>query len=271
MLSFKPVQAHPPTYGCIKLPRSLRNLCQGRKRQKKHKRFGPNFPADVPDPYARIPRGFKRFLPIAGAAGRHGYWCGTSLTRRALGNLCPEKDCVNFHPETNYHSWFLAPRRKLQKNGVSCRKMHFPAEKDIFIQKNALSCRKMPFPAETCTFLQKNAVFGWAQGKKLQEIAGGFLGSRVKNATRLSQETFWSLLRVDLPWNCQRLLSGRFSGNAKGCRKSIGHKVPWKIAMLLYLPATSRPLRKNQSYLLLTSRPSVWQLAFWILISLGFN
>ena len=67
------------------------------------------------------------------------------------------------------------------EDAFSYRKRHFPTEKCTFLQK-------MPFPAEKCTFLQKNAVFGWAEGRKLQEIAGGFLSSRVKNATQLSQE-----------------------------------------------------------------------------------
>ena len=33
----------------------------------------------------------------------------------------------------------------LQKNAISYRKMHFPAEKCMFLQKHALSCRKMQF------------------------------------------------------------------------------------------------------------------------------
>ena len=44
----------------------------------------------------------------------------------------------------------------------------------------------MTFPAETCTFLQKNAVSGGTS----QEIAGGFQGSRVKNAGQLSQDHY---------------------------------------------------------------------------------
>ena len=59
-----------------------------------------------------------------------------------------------------------------EKNVFSYRKMQFPTE-------NALSCRKMHFHAEKCKFLQKNAVFG----RKPQEIAGGLQGSRIKNAT----------------------------------------------------------------------------------------
>ena len=46
----------------------------------------------------------------------------------------------------------------------------------------------MHFPTKKkATFSYKNLVFGGAQGKKLQEIAGGFQGSRIKNATQLSQ------------------------------------------------------------------------------------
>ena len=83
------------------------------------------------------------------------------------------------HPDlsstTNYHSWFLTPKSELQKNGV-------------FLQKNGFSCRKMHFPAEKYTFLQKNAVFWGAHGRKPQESARGFQGSRIKNASQLSQE-----------------------------------------------------------------------------------
>ena len=70
----------------------------------------------------------------------------------------------------------------------------FPAEKCI-------SCRKMGFPAEKCSFLQKIYVFlprhayfpaekcgfGGAHRKKPQETAGGFQGSRIKNASQLAQ------------------------------------------------------------------------------------
>ena len=31
----------------------------GKKKQHKHKLFWPGFPADIPDPYARMPRGQK--------------------------------------------------------------------------------------------------------------------------------------------------------------------------------------------------------------------
>ena len=46
----------------------------------------------------------------------------------------------------------------------------------------------MHFPAEKCTFLQESAVSGGAHGRKPQEIAGGLQGSRIKNASQLSQE-----------------------------------------------------------------------------------
>ena len=77
----------------------------------------------------------------------------------------------------------------MQKNRFSGRKMHFPTEKCTFLlQKFALSCRNVHFPAEKRTFLQKNAVFRGAHGRKPQEIAGGLQGSRIKNASQLSQE-----------------------------------------------------------------------------------
>ena len=66
--------------------------------------------------------------------------------------------------------------------------MGFSYRKCIFLQKNALSCRKMHFPAEKCPFLQKNADFCGAHGRKPQEITGGFQSSRIKNASQLSQE-----------------------------------------------------------------------------------
>ena len=52
--------------------------------------------------------------------------------------------------------------------------MHFPAEKCLFMQK-------MHFPAEKWGFRG-------AHGRKPQEIAGGFQGSRIKNASQLSQD-----------------------------------------------------------------------------------
>ena len=55
------------------------------------------------------------------------------------------------------------------------------------LQKNGLSCKKMHFPTEKCTFLQKCGFRG-AHGRKLQEIAGGLQCSRIKNASQLSQD-----------------------------------------------------------------------------------
>ena len=69
------------------------------------------------------------------------------------------------------------------------QKKHFPTEKCTLLQKNAVSCSKKK---HTLSCRKKYAVFGWAQGRNLQEIAGGFQGSRIKNATQLSQE-LWTL------------------------------------------------------------------------------
>ena len=75
----------------------------------------------------------------------------------------------------------LNPPKQTAKKGFSCRKMHFPTENCFF-------------PAEKCIFLQKNALsrrkmrLSGAHGRKLQEIAGGFQGSRIKNASQLSKD-----------------------------------------------------------------------------------
>ena len=51
-------------------------LYQGRKNNI-NINFWSEFPADIPDPYARMP-GVKEFLPITGAAGKPTFWCGHS-------------------------------------------------------------------------------------------------------------------------------------------------------------------------------------------------
>ena len=89
------------------------------------------------------------------------FWCEADAS-----SLWQAVATANNHPKTNYHSWFLTPQSKLQKNEFSCRKqalshrkVHFPAEKCTFLHKNALSCKK-------------NAVFeGYIAGncRKLQE------------------------------------------------------------------------------------------------------
>ena len=62
------------------------------------------------------------------------------------------------------------------------KKVHFPDEKCIFLQrKNALSCRRKN------TFLQKKSGFD-RHCREPQEIARGFQGSRIKNASQLSQD-----------------------------------------------------------------------------------
>ena len=91
----------------------------------------------------------------------------------------------SFHAETNYHWWFLTLQSELQKNWFSCRKMHFPAEKNCtFLQKNALSRRKRHFPAE------KWAFCGWHVARNRRKLAGGLQGSRVKSASQVSQDDF---------------------------------------------------------------------------------
>ena len=89
----------------------------------------------------------------------------------------------------------LNPPEPTAENRLSCRKMHFPAEKWAFLQK-------MQFPAERCLFLQKNAVpcrKMRLSGGASQETAGGLQGSRIKNASQLSQDSrhIWGLV-----WGC---------------------------------------------------------------------
>ena len=53
----------------------------------------------------------------------------------------------------------------------------------------------------------------------------------------------------------------------------MGEKVPWKTWMLIRLPVTSQPCifpQKDAAYLPVTSRPPIWQLAFWSLSPLNF-
>ena len=58
------------------------------------------------------------------------------------------------HPRTNHNSWFLAPQTKLQKNGVSCRKMLQKHALSV-LQNNALSCTKIHFLTEKCGVWEK--------------------------------------------------------------------------------------------------------------------
>ena len=67
----------------------------------------------------------------------------------------------------------------------------------VFLQKDAVSCRKMRAVAwKECTFLHKNAFSGGAHGRKPQEIAGGFKGSRIKNASQLSHDKLLSATKL---------------------------------------------------------------------------
>ena len=111
------------------------------------------------------------------------------------------------------------------KNAFSCRKI-----------KNALSCRKNPLSSTKCTFLQKNEVLWGAHGRKPQEIAGGFQGSRIKNASQLSLEKEHSMDRC----RCRSELSERF-----GSRWST--RISGEIRMDQWLPClVFREIRMDQ-------------------------
>ena len=73
-----------------------------KKKQHKHKLFGPDFPRTFLTLTPGCP-GVKKFLPATGAAGKRTFWCGrprfsarTSMTRRVVEKLCTEKVCVDF-------------------------------------------------------------------------------------------------------------------------------------------------------------------------------
>ena len=79
----------------------------GKKKQHKHKLFGPDFPRTFPTLTPGRP-GVKKFLPITGAAEKRTFWCGrprfsarTSMTRRVFEKLCTKKVCVDFLAPNN--------------------------------------------------------------------------------------------------------------------------------------------------------------------------
>ena len=78
------------------------NLFQGRKKQHKHKLFGPDFLRTFLTVTPGYP-GVKKFLPTTGAAGKRTFWYGrprfsarTSMTRRVVEKLRTKKVCVDF-------------------------------------------------------------------------------------------------------------------------------------------------------------------------------
>ena len=79
-----------------------RALDSGKKKQHKHKLFGPDFPRTFLTLAPGCPR-VKKFLPTTGAAGKRTFWCGrprfsarSSMTRRVVEKLCTKKVCVDF-------------------------------------------------------------------------------------------------------------------------------------------------------------------------------
>ena len=84
------------------LTRSRPHLHSGKKKQHKHKLFGPDFPRTFLTLTPERPW-VKKFLPITGAAEKRTFWCGrprfsarTSMTRRVLEKLCTKKVCIDF-------------------------------------------------------------------------------------------------------------------------------------------------------------------------------
>ena len=100
--------------GIIRPPAQKYYLRQGRKKQHKHKLFGPDFPRT----FLTLTPGrpwVKKFLPTTGAAEKRTFWCGcprflarTSMTRRVFEKLCTKKVCIDF----------LAPITQKKSGGV---------------------------------------------------------------------------------------------------------------------------------------------------------
>ena len=100
---------------------------QGRKKQHKHKLFGPDFPWTFLTLTPGCP-GVKKFLPATGAAGKRTFWYGrprfsawTSMTRRVVQKLCTKKVCVDSLALTLCVSALISP--KLTLTLFSCEQM----------------------------------------------------------------------------------------------------------------------------------------------------
>ena len=96
----------PPTHFYRALRKSsvswVAKFKSGKKKQHKHKLFGPDFPRTFLTPAPGRPW-VKKFLPITGAAEKRTFWCGrprflarTSMTRRVFEKLCTKEVCGDF-------------------------------------------------------------------------------------------------------------------------------------------------------------------------------
>ena len=136
-----------------------------------------------------VPRSIADLASFSGKKQTYRQWMGGGVKNRSAGEMwsAPLK-CLAWCggatvcPLSKPPFMSLNPQSQLQKNGCSCRTMHFPTEKSNFLQKHASPAENAHFPAETCGFLG-------AHDRKLQEIAGGgFQGLRSKNASQQSQK-----------------------------------------------------------------------------------
>ena len=82
----------------------------GKKKQHKHKLFGPDFPRTFLTLTPGRP-GVKKFLPTTRAAGNRTFWCGrprfsarTSMTRRVVKNFVQRKFALIFQELPSYGS-----------------------------------------------------------------------------------------------------------------------------------------------------------------------
>ena len=108
--------------------------------------------------------------------------------------MSPEVRCEPRRPHPPMSSRNELPLMILNPPEQTAKKMDFPKERCIFLQKNAFSDSKMHFHAENAFhaekmhFLAEKYGFRRAHGRKPQESVGGVQGSRIKNASQLSQD-----------------------------------------------------------------------------------
>ena len=155
---------------------------QGKKKQHKHKFFGPDFPRA----FLTLTPGrpwVKKFLSITGAAEKRSFWCGrprlsarTSVTRRVLEKVCTKKFALIFWPLPNKHDRFW-----------SCFLPSFSSV--AFVSK---------LPQPCCFCLSKRQQR--RQKTRFLTILAYILGRAIHRPIPVSGETFWRTLRAIGPY-----------------------------------------------------------------------
>ena len=134
-----PPKPSPGHFQGIPTKKFLHVFFSGKKKQHKHKLFGPDFPRTFLTLTPECP-GVKKFLPTTGAAGKRTFWCGrprfsarTSMTRRVAEKLCTKKVCVDFLAPIFVSLGFSSQSRFWERRG--CDKALFSEKKGVFSDK----------------------------------------------------------------------------------------------------------------------------------------